>query len=211
MTTPSPEQLEPSSSGSPLFQTPRRPDPTTEPSLSPSSSTTTLESPTPEDLDPSPSTKDTPEADHPSLSPDELPGESGGWLPGWLTGLLSSRGDHAKREEIKPHAEKAVNGVGELLNSRLTVPNSPERQVGLYLPDAEDVENIADPLAGLVSRRVPTGAGSPDVADLFNLAAGIVGWALKQRKLRRELRRALAEQAARQAADASTHEEVPAA
>ncbi|MBZ3696041.1 hypothetical protein, partial [Phyllobacterium calauticae] len=46
----------------------------------------------------------------------------------------------------------------------------------------------ADAGAGLLSRRVPAGVGSPDVSDIVNLAFIVGGYVLRQFKIRRFLR-----------------------
>lgn len=200
-------QTSPSESAGPLFQTPSRPSSPSPTSTGSSPSSTSPEAgETPSSLvspESTPSTRDTssPSTDPSSWSEDE-PLEDDEPGVGWFSGLLSSRSEHAPREQIRPHAENAVRGVGELLHTRLTAPGSAERRVGMYLPDEEDVERISDPLAGLVSRRVPSVVTNPDVADLIALAAGVAGWAVKQIRLRRRVRRAVAEAAAAAATDA---------
>jgi hypothetical protein len=202
-----------SESAGPLFQTPTRPS---SPPASTSSTTidaepdttagATLSNPvSPESTQSTRATSSQLE-DPSSWSEDELP-EDEGPGGGWFSALLSSRSSHARREEVLPHAETAVRGVGEVLHTRLTAPGSAEREVGLFLPDEEDVTNIAAPVAGLVSRRLPEGVASPDVADLIALAAGVAGWAVKQIRLRRRVRRALADAAAAAAAAPAAEEQ----
>lgn len=93
----------------------------------------------------------------------------------------------AKRRELRKVAATMVGMVGGLLHDLLTPHGSIERDAGLYLPDDDDVEAIADPLAGLASRRMPEGAENPDVTDLIRLGFGLLGYALKQRGLRAQI------------------------
>lgn len=103
----------------------------------------------------------------------------------------------AKLRELRDVARRAVETIGGVAHQLLTREDTPERQVALYVPDAEDVEAISEPLAGLASRRLPEGPENPDIADLIKLGVGLLGYALKQRIKRSQVARMYAE-AARQ-------------
>ncbi|MBM7510056.1 hypothetical protein JOE61_003870 [Nocardioides salarius] len=75
---------------------------------------------------------------------------------------------------------QAVATAGGAAHQFLTRDGTPERDAGLYLPDDDDLEAISDPLAGLASRRAPSGVENPDVTDLVRLVLGVVGYAVKQ-------------------------------
>jgi hypothetical protein len=55
-----------------------------------------------------------------------------------------------------------------------------QREVGLYLADDQDAENIGDPLARIAQRREGLGQVSPDTADLMAAFMGLAGYATKQ-------------------------------
>jgi hypothetical protein len=124
-----------------------------------------------------------------SGSPDEPlshdPGdESGSDLRSTLSGKVTRR----LKRSLLPTARTMVTAVGAAVHQALTVDGSLERQHELYLPDEDDVEAIAEPLASLASRRLPEGAGDPDVEDLISLAFGVAGYVVKQLQLRAQIR-----------------------
>ena len=51
-----------------------------------------------------------------------------------------------------------------------------ERALGLWAPDPEDIEDIAEPAANLVYRRVPEEARGGDALDLIQLALAVAGY-----------------------------------
>lgn len=129
--------------------------------------------------DPSPS------LDPPLESPDVPPwsgGADAGDSPRRSTGSERSR-----RKKLFKGAKQLVAMAGGMVHQLLTAPETPEREAGLYLPDEDDLAAIADPLAGLASRRMPEGADNPDVADLIALAGGLAAYWLKQRMKRTQL------------------------
>lgn len=102
------------------------------------------------------------------------------------------------RGSIRKYAKLVVAAAGKYAQQRLTLPDSPERAAGLFVPDDEDVADIADPVAGLVSRRIPTRAGgavmNPDVEDGIVLLVALVAYVLKQVERREQLRRLYAQE-----------------
>ncbi len=141
-----------------------------------------------------------PPSDDPSTS-SQLPPSSG--LPGMDPTSPSDGADSpsgprstgkARLRELREMARAAVATAGGLAHQLLTRPDTPEREVGLYMPDKEDVEAIGDPLASLASRRMPEGAANPDAVDLVRVVLGLVGYAGKQIQKRAELTRQWLEQ-----------------
>ncbi|KAB2809308.1 hypothetical protein F9L07_19910 [Pimelobacter simplex] len=90
----------------------------------------------------------------------------------------------ARARALLPTFRRGLRTIGSTANQLLTVEGSAEHAYDLYVPDDEDVEAIAVPLAGLASRRVPAEAANPDVTDLIGLAMGIIGYAVKQLRKR---------------------------
>jgi hypothetical protein len=116
--------------------------------------------------------------------------------PSDASASLSGRGDatgseapskadlRRKARELLPMTTAAVETAGGIAHSLLTVEGTPEHAAGLYLPDQADVKAVAEPLAGLASRRMPEGAENPDVRDLVGLFLGLVGYVTKQMRKR---------------------------
>jgi hypothetical protein len=72
-----------------------------------------------------------------------------------------------------------------------------ERELGVWSPDPDDVEDIAAPVANIVYRRLPDEARGGDVIDIMALAlalAGYVGKNLKQKSQIRAVRQLQAAQ-----------------
>lgn len=198
--------MSPRRSTSSSASSPSSPSPTTPPS-SPTSPTSSSADPTAASLLFQPPSGPEPLAETPSSSPEPpLPDDgpdSGSATPSSETDEPSYAGDEqpkrpqlprASKRKLIPAARTAVQTIGGIVHQVLTVEESLEREYQLFLPDEEDVEAIAEPLAGLASRRVPEGAGDPDVADLLQLAVGLAGYVVKQlhkrsaiRALRRQL------------------------
>lgn len=141
-----------------------------------------------------------PDPSYSSPSPDPSPSEPGDdfgsdprstdgpRLPGF-----ASTWRKRKRDLIAP-AKAAVATAGGVAHQLLTVDGTAERHAGLFLPDEEDLDAIAEPLAGLASRRVPDGAENPDVTDVIGLLLGVVGYVVKQLSKRAALRNTFAGQ-----------------
>lgn len=140
-----------------------------------------------EPSDPSPWQTEVPE--DPSLShpSSDLPDES----------ALSDRDDatasaprstgKAKARALLPASRQAVLTAGTVAHTVLTQPETLERAEGLFLPDDEDVEAIATPLASIAARRVPDAATNPDVNDGVALVLGLVNYVVKQLAKRAQL------------------------
>lgn len=142
------------------------------------------EMPVPPSPDPGPSSYSSPSDPSDELGPDFGSGPRS-------TAEAAASGDWRKRRrELKPVVATAVETAGGIANAVLTAEDSLERQADLYLPDPDDVEAIAEPLAGLASRRVPAGPENPDVADLIGLAFGLVGYVVKQLRKRAAIKAA---------------------
>jgi hypothetical protein len=117
------------------------------------------------------------------------------------SGTLSTADKPAKpkltKAALRGYAQKAVKAVGGFVAGRLAPYGSMEHQAGLWAPDDDDVRDIADPVAGLVVRRLPAkaaGALNPDVEDAFALVAALVQYVGKQLQKRELIRAALADQ-----------------
>lgn len=134
-------------------------------------------------------------------SPAPQPGEKDQpWTPEWSSDDAPASADDAPASPSAPRSTKArlraltettrqgVRTAGGFLHMQLTRPETPERDFGLYLPDDDDVEAIAAPLASLASRRVPEGVANPDVTDLLQLVLGVASYVAKQRGLVADLR-----------------------
>lgn len=98
------------------------------------------------------------------------------------------KGSLASRAELRKVAAAGVVTVTNFAHE--TFADEDGKAVGLYLADQEEVDTVADAAAGLISRRVPPGVGSPDATDIVRLALALVGYGARQFMLRRELRRA---------------------
>lgn len=172
MTSPSPSD---SSSSLPESATtsPESPQEPTSPS-SPLFSHATMPDPSSSPPPPSSESHDTPLSD--------VPGDGGG-SPPRSTGSRA----RARLRELRGVCATAVLTAGGIAATILTREGTPEREVGMWVPDEDDVDAISDPLASLASRRLPEGAENPDVTDLVRLGAGLLGYFIKQRAKRAEL------------------------
>lgn len=142
--------------------------------------------PNPADLGPRmflPSTPSPPgQSQGPFDGPGADPGRSGSSAPS------TRRARASKKKELKEVARAAVETTGGIAHTLLCRESSAEAEAGLWLPDPEDVDNLSDPIAGLASRRVPEGVDNPDASDVVRLLMGLVGYVVKQLKLRSALR-----------------------
>jgi len=93
----------------------------------------------------------------------------------------------ASRRELKRMTAAVVKTAGGAAHLALTRGRPADRDAGLWLPDDEDVNDMADPLAGLASRRAPEGAANPDTGDLVALVMAFVRYVLKQLGLGEQL------------------------
>lgn len=136
-------------------------DPTSDPSLPAS-----LPSLDPSEGSPSPS-------DEPS---DELRAESAG-AP---TSSRGSSGSALSKRALRDAARRAVLMAGSVAHAVLA-RDAAQQQVGLYLADEDDAENIGDPLASIAQRRGGIGAaGNPDVGDAIAALIGLAMYGAKQ-------------------------------
>jgi hypothetical protein len=77
------------------------------------------------------------------------------------------------------------------------VADEEERQLGVWAPDEDDVQDVARPATNIVYRRLPDEARGGDVIDLMALAlalAGYVGKSLSRRAQVRTIRNLQAQQ-----------------
>lgn len=103
------------------------------------------------------------------------------------------------RASVRKYAGIAVAMVLGYVAETLTKPDTIERQNNLWQPDDEDVKDMADPVAGLVARRIPQSAGkvmNPDVEDGFVLAFAFAKYVGKQWQRRQAIKAVLAAQPA---------------
>lgn len=179
---PMPEVAEPATPRSPLFIPPEElPEPMPEATFR-----TTEDSPTPPL----------------SLSNDQSgPAGAGSGSPFGTPSTADPSAKPAKpkltRAALRGYARKAVQAVGGFVGQRLTQPDSIGRQYGLWVPDGEDVEAVADPVAGIVARRIPDKAAralNPDVEDGFALLLAIAQYVGKQLQKKAALQKMYADQ-----------------
>jgi hypothetical protein len=93
-----------------------------------------------------------------------------------------------RRRQLLPATKAAVETVTGAAHQFLTVEGSPERDHGLWLATEEEIAAIADPLAGLASRRMGEGPENPDLTDLIKLAIGVAAYGMRQLHVRSRLR-----------------------
>lgn len=141
---------------------------------------TTDPEPLPPSSNPSPSDLAGAVSESPSGTP-STPGDSKPADPPKLT-----------RRALRGYASKAIVSAGRFAQSLLTARESAERAEGVWLPDEEDVRDMADPVAGLVSRKLPAklggAAANPDVEDGIALALALFAYVGKQLERRAEIR-----------------------
>jgi hypothetical protein len=159
-----------------LFLQPSTPPPSSLPSSSPSSSPSAPETSSPttdlptdawsgESVDSGPSDPGPGENSSPPSTGD-LPKDS-----------LAGRGQLA--QAAAAGVVMATTAAHEMLADEVG------QSVGLYLAEDKEVTAFSDAAAGLVSRRVPPGVGSPDMTDLVTLAFVVGGYVARQFKLKR--------------------------
>lgn len=170
---PSELQTSPQTPTSPLFVQPSRiPDPTP-PSLTQESSHLGSPDQMPAEA---PWSMDTPEnASGPApAEPSDTP-SSGSGVKLSKAGLRAGLGAGFKS------VCKAVAGF---------IADQEQRDAGLWIPDDEDVHDVAAPAANIVYRRLPDEAKGGDVIDIMALGLALVGYVGKNLALRAQLRTA---------------------
>jgi hypothetical protein len=159
--------------------------PPTSPDSAPSPSSTS---------DPSPSPNRPDDADEaPISSTDAPPAETGPQAE--PSGILSI----GKAGRVSKAGLRTAIGGGVRRLCRLVAvyaATEEERNFGVWQPDPEDIEDIAEPAANLVYRRVPEEARGGDILDLFQLGLAVAGYVGKNLQRRAQLRTALNLQAA---------------
>jgi hypothetical protein len=68
------------------------------------------------------------------------------------------------------------------------IADQEERELGLWTPDADDVDDISGPAANIVYRRLPDDAKGGDLIDLFALGLAVVGYVGKNLQHRSAIR-----------------------
>jgi hypothetical protein len=68
------------------------------------------------------------------------------------------------------------------------VADEEERALGVWAPDAEDVEDIARPATNIVFRRLPDEARGGDVIDIMALGLALAGYVGKSLSRRAQVR-----------------------
>jgi hypothetical protein len=170
---PSPEPAEPPAT-SPLFLPPE--------DLPPAELTTLPESLQPADSSFSPPSSQPP-AGEDSASPSATPSTPADTKP--------TKAPRITRAGIRKHVRAAVAFAGVRVHAVLTAQDPYGKQAGLWMPDPDDVDAIAEPAAGLIARRLPDkvgGAmGNPDVEDGIALLFALADYIGKQLGKRAEL------------------------
>jgi hypothetical protein len=158
---------------SPLFKAPANPSPASSSSTSPEDSPPPSQPPADVGAGPSWST-DAPSSPSPSA-------ESG---PG---GILST----GKELKLSKAGLRTAIGTTFRQTCKLLsafIADQQERQLGVWTPDAEDIEDVSKPAANIVYRRLPDDAKGGDIIDLFALGLALVGYLGKSLQMRAELR-----------------------
>lgn len=151
----------------------------------------------------SPQSSTSPEQPPPSSTTDPTPSQDpSDAVPSWSTDVPddpSSLGPTAPSDT--PSIPKGVKlskaglrtGIGtgfrqvcKLIAS--VIADQEERELGLWTPDADDVEDISGPAANIVYRRLPDDAKGGDLIDLFALGLAVVGYVGKNFQHRAAIR-----------------------
>jgi len=110
----------------------------------------------------------TPSSDEPPEQPSETSGSS----------QTSSTGKKLTREKLGQYIGSGVDMAGKL-GWKYLARTEEQQAVGLYIADEEDAENIARPVASMLTRRGVSVPGG-DPSDVVDLVMGVVGYAAKQ-------------------------------
>lgn len=113
-------------------------------------------------------------------SSDELDEDGGSDRP---SSRASSGGSALGRKALRAATIKGVL-IGSEMVHRAAARTEGQRAVGLFRADAEDAENIGEPLADLIHRRGgiagAAAAANPDVGDAIRMMMGLANFASKQ-------------------------------
>ncbi|MBK3557710.1 hypothetical protein JHN55_14455, partial [Streptomyces sp. MBT56] len=101
------------------------------------------------------------------------------------TGELPS-GSLASRGELAATVTKGVTAAANMAGEFLTDDNG--KEMGAFLLEEEEAEEIGNAAAGLLSRRVPPGIGNPDVTDLVTLGLVLAKYVVRQFNIRRTIK-----------------------
>lgn len=163
----------PQSRMSPLFKAPANPSPLSSSSTSPEE--TLLPSQPPGDVDAGRSWS-TDEPTVRSLSAESEPGATPSTGKGFT---LSKAG------------LRTVVGTTFRQTTRLlaaVVADQQERELGVWAPDAEDIDDVSKPAASIIYRRLPDDAKGGDIIDLIALGLALVGYLAKSLSYRANVR-----------------------
>lgn len=170
---PSDSPTSPNPAGSPLFMPPQQPKSPPQPSQ-------------------------TQEFRHLDGSPSQIPAVPD---PSWSTDGSPSSAPEPAEDSATPSIGKGVRlskaglrtGIGtgfrrvcKLLAVYLA--DEEEREFGLWVPDEDDVQDIAAPAANIVYRRLPEEARGGDVIDIIALGLAVAGYVGKNLKVRAQIR-----------------------
>jgi hypothetical protein len=158
---------------SPLFKAPANPSPPSSSSTSPEESP--LLSQPLADADAAPSWSTDEPTVH-SLSAESGPGDTPSTGKGFT---LSKAG-------LRSVVGTTFRQTTRLLAAILA--DQQERQLGVWAPDAEDIDDVSKPAANLIYRRLPDEAKGGDVIDLALLGLALLGYVTKSLGMRNELR-----------------------
>lgn len=120
--------------------------------------------------------------DGPAATPGSPTRRRGRWLR-----LMAGKVDPEARALVLQGATAALAGIGQLLHLQFANP----RRFGandVWLPDSDDQQYIAGPVASIIARRMPDGVGEDsDVGDLITAAIATGGYAIKNVQARGKL------------------------
>jgi hypothetical protein len=68
------------------------------------------------------------------------------------------------------------------------VADQQERELGVWAPDAEDIDDVSKPAANIIYRRLPDDAKGGDVIDLIALGLALIGYLAKSFGMRAHVR-----------------------
>ncbi|WP_367575288.1 hypothetical protein [Streptomyces griseoaurantiacus] len=179
--SPSPSQTE-AGHDSPTSQSPR----VSPLFMAPQSSTSPEQPPQPSSTSPSPSpdlSADQPwSTDEPSGPSDPGPDESS------ATPSTSGAGVKLSKAGLRAGIGTGFRQVCKLLASALATED--ERDLGVWQPDDDDVQDVAIPATNIVYRRLPDEAKGGDVIDLMALGLAVAGYVGKNLMRRQQIRKA---------------------